>query len=45
MRGKDGMSATAYPSGIAGVSAEVIEALASVVVRRREHAEARQSRV
>ncbi len=36
MRGKDGMSATAYPSGIAGVPVEVIEALAPVVVRRRE---------
>lgn len=36
LRGKDGLSATAYPSGIAGVPAEVIEALAPVVVRRRE---------
>lgn len=36
MHGKDGLSATAYPSGIAGVPVEVIEALAPVVVRRRE---------
>lgn len=35
MRGKDGMSATAYPSGIAGVPAEVIETLAPLVVRQR----------
>lgn len=33
---KDGMSATAYPSGIAGVPAEVIESLAPIVIRRRE---------
>lgn len=36
MRGKDGMSATAYPSGIAGVPVEVMETLAPLVVRRRE---------
>ena len=36
LSGKDGLSATAYPSGIAGVPVEVIEALAPVVVRRRE---------
>lgn len=36
LRHKDGLSATAYPSGIAGVPAEVIELLAPVVVRRRE---------
>ena len=33
---KDGLSATAFPSGIAGVPAEVIEALSPVVLRRRE---------
>jgi N-methylhydantoinase B len=33
---KDGLSATAYPSGIAGVPVEVIETLAPLVVRRRE---------
>jgi N-methylhydantoinase B len=33
---KDGMSATAYPSGIAGVPVEVIETLSPLVVRRRE---------
>jgi N-methylhydantoinase B len=31
----DGLSATAFPSGIAGVPAEVIEALSPVVLRRR----------
>ncbi len=31
----DGLSATAFPSGIAGVPAEVIETLSPVVVRRR----------
>lgn len=36
MRGKDGLSATAYPSGIAGVPVEVMEALAPIVIRRRE---------
>lgn len=36
MRGRDGLSATAYPSGIAGVPVEVIETLAPLVVRRRE---------
>lgn len=35
MRGKDGMSATAYPSGIAGVPVEVIETLSPLVVRQR----------
>ncbi|MEM7644330.1 MAG: hydantoinase B/oxoprolinase family protein [Pseudomonadota bacterium] len=35
MAGKDGMSATAYPSGIAGVPAESIEALAPLVVHER----------
>ena len=34
--GQDGLSATAYPSGIAGVPVEVIESLAPVVVHRRE---------
>jgi N-methylhydantoinase B len=33
---KDGLSATAFPSGLAGVPAEVIEALSPVVVKRRE---------
>ena len=33
---RDGLSATAFPSGIAGVPAEVIEALSPVVLRRRE---------
>lgn len=33
---KDGLSATAYPSGIAGVPVEVIETLAPVVIHRRE---------
>ncbi|MEM7747583.1 MAG: hydantoinase B/oxoprolinase family protein [Pseudomonadota bacterium] len=36
LRHKDGLSATAYPSGIAGVPAEVTEALSPVVIRRRE---------
>ena len=36
LKGSDGLSATAYPSGIAGVPAEVIEALAPLVIRRRE---------
>ncbi|SFO40534.1 N-methylhydantoinase B [Roseovarius lutimaris] len=35
MKGKDGMSATAYPSGIAGVPAETIETLAPLVVLQR----------
>jgi N-methylhydantoinase B len=35
MHGRDGLSATAYPSGIAGVPVEVIESLAPLVVRRR----------
>jgi N-methylhydantoinase B len=33
---QDGLSATAYPSGIAGVPVEVIETLAPLVIRRRE---------
>ncbi|MEM8791723.1 MAG: hydantoinase B/oxoprolinase family protein [Pseudomonadota bacterium] len=36
MKTQDGWSATAYPSGIAGVPAEVIEFLAPIVVHRRE---------
>jgi N-methylhydantoinase B len=36
MDGNDGLSATAYPSGIAGVPVEVIESLAPLVVHRRE---------
>lgn len=34
--GKDGLSATGFPSGVAGVPAEVVEALAPLVMRRRE---------
>lgn len=33
---KDGLSATAFPSGIAGVPVEVIETLAPILVKRRE---------
>ncbi|HYB74434.1 MAG TPA: hydantoinase B/oxoprolinase family protein [Candidatus Sulfotelmatobacter sp.] len=33
---RDGLSATAFPSGIAGVPAEVIETLSPVVLKRRE---------
>ena len=33
---KDGLSATAFPSGIAGVPVEVIETLAPVIFERRE---------
>jgi N-methylhydantoinase B len=33
---KDGLSATAFPSGIAGVPVEVIETLSPIVVHRRE---------
>jgi N-methylhydantoinase B len=36
LSGKDGLSATAYPSGIAGVPAEVIETLSPIVMRCRE---------
>lgn len=36
MSGKDGFSATAYPSGIAGVPVEVMESLAPLVLHRRE---------
>ena len=35
LRGQDGLSATAYPSGVAGVAVEVIETLAPIVLRRR----------
>lgn len=35
MDGRDGLSATAYPSGIAGVPVEVIENIAPLVVHRR----------
>ncbi len=35
MKGKDGMAATAYPSGIAGVPAEAMETLAPLVVHER----------
>lgn len=34
--GADGMAATAFPSGIAGVPAEVIEQLSPVIIRCRE---------
>jgi N-methylhydantoinase B len=34
--GKDGLSAVGFPSGVAGVPAEVIESLSPLVVRRRE---------
>jgi N-methylhydantoinase B len=33
---KDGLSATGFPSGVAGVPAEVIEALSPLVLHRRE---------
>ena len=33
---KDGLSAVGFPSGVAGVPAEVIESLSSLVMRRRE---------
>ena len=36
LKHKDGLSAAAYPSGIAGVPAEVMEALAPLVVHKRE---------
>jgi N-methylhydantoinase B len=36
LKGQDGLSATAYPSGIAGVPVEVIETLAPLVIRKRE---------
>lgn len=36
LNSKDGFSATAYPSGIAGVPSEVMEALAPMVMHRRE---------
>ena len=36
LKGQDGLSATAYPSGIAGTPVEVIEQLAPLVIRRRE---------
>ena len=36
MHGKDGLSAVAYPSGIAGFPAEVIEASSPVVMHKRE---------
>ncbi|MEM6489344.1 MAG: hydantoinase B/oxoprolinase family protein [Pseudomonadota bacterium] len=35
MAGRDGLSATAYPSGIAGVPVEVIETRAPIVIRDR----------
>ncbi|HUG16454.1 MAG TPA: hydantoinase B/oxoprolinase family protein [Thermomicrobiales bacterium] len=34
---KDGISATAFPSGISGVPAEVIESLSPIVMHRREY--------
>jgi N-methylhydantoinase B len=36
LAGQDGLSATAYPSGIAGVQCEVMETIAPLIVRRRE---------
>ncbi|HVQ76616.1 MAG TPA: hydantoinase B/oxoprolinase family protein [Candidatus Binatia bacterium] len=33
---QDGLSATAYPSGVAGVQSEVMESVAPIVIRRRE---------
>lgn len=33
---QDGLAATAYPSGVAGVQAEVMETVAPLVIRRRE---------
>lgn len=35
MDGRDGLSATAYPSGIAGVPVEVMENIAPLVIHRR----------
>ena len=35
MEGRDGLSATAYPSGIAGVPVEVMENIAPLVIHRR----------
>jgi N-methylhydantoinase B len=36
LSGKDGLSATAYPSGVAGVQSEVMETVAPLVIVRRE---------
>lgn len=36
LKDQDGLSATAYPSGVAGVPVEVIETLAPLIMRRRE---------
>jgi N-methylhydantoinase B len=35
LKGQDGLSATSYPSGIAGVPVEIVEALSPLIVRRR----------
>jgi N-methylhydantoinase B len=35
LQGQDGLSATSYPSGVAGVPAEIIEALTPLVLRQR----------
>lgn len=35
LHGQDGLSATSYPSGVAGVPVEIIEALTPLVVRQR----------
>ena len=35
LKGLDGLSATSYPSGVAGVPVEIIEALTPLVVRQR----------
>ncbi|MEM6762809.1 MAG: hydantoinase B/oxoprolinase family protein [Pseudomonadota bacterium] len=36
IKGRDGLSATAFPSGIAGVQSEMIEALVPIVIDKRE---------
>lgn len=36
LAGQDGLSATAYPSGVAGVQSEVMETVAPLVIHRRE---------
>jgi len=36
IHGRDGLSATAFPAGIAGVQSEMIEALAPLVIGKRE---------
>ncbi|MEO1103628.1 MAG: hydantoinase B/oxoprolinase family protein, partial [Pseudomonadota bacterium] len=36
IKGRDGLSATAFPSGIAGVQSEMIEALVPIFIEKRE---------